>query len=207
MEGVALQYHYKEFYTIVNYTLMDRRIFLQIPVLTFASTMITKAQGLDPDKPKKGFKVSSGSDRSQEELNIMGGKFNCMIASNDTNGELLAYNTVRYEKGGPAFHFHHSQDEWFYVISGEFIAQIGEDKFSLKPGDSAFAPRKIPHAFAKVSEGEAQMLVLFQPAGSMEDFFKQMSKLGKNIPKDQETTLNELWRTHGMEIVGPPLSF
>jgi hypothetical protein len=27
------------------------------------------------------------------------------------------------------------------------------------------------------------MLVLFQPAGSMEDFFLQMSKLGKEIPK------------------------
>jgi quercetin dioxygenase-like cupin family protein len=186
---------------------MDRRIFLQVPVLALASTMIAKAQSRDPDKPKKGFKVNAGSDRSGEELNIMGGKFNCMISSNDTNGELLAYNTVRFEKGGPAFHFHHSQDEWFYVIKGEFIAQVGEDKFSLKAGDSAFAPRKIPHAFAKISEGEAQMLVLFQPAGSMEDFFKQMSKIGKDIPKDQETTLKELWRAHGMEIVGPPLKF
>jgi quercetin dioxygenase-like cupin family protein len=186
---------------------MDRRIFLQIPVLAFASTMIAKVRAADPDKPKKGFKVNAGSSHSQEELNIMGGRFNCMISSHDTNGELLAYDTVRSEKGGPAFHVHHSQDEWFYIISGEFIAQVGEDKFSLKAGDSAFAPRKIPHAFAKVSEGEAQMLVLFQPAGSMEDFFKQMSKMGKSIPKDQETTLKELWRTHGMEIVGPPLKF
>jgi hypothetical protein len=51
------------------------------------------------------------------------------------------------------------------------------------------------------------MLVLFQPAGSMEDFFKQMSKYGSNIPKDQEHKLQELWRTHGMKIVGPPLKF
>jgi len=52
-------------------------------------------------------------------------------------------------------------------------------RLSLHPGDSAFAPRKIPHAFAKTSDGEGQMLVLFQPAGSMEDFFKQMTKFGK----------------------------
>jgi len=186
---------------------MDRRVFLQIPALAFASTLISKAQGLDPDPPKKGFKVDAGTDRYQEELHIMGGKFSRMIASKDTNGELLAYDTVRHEKGGPAFHLHHSQDEWFYVLRGEFMVQVGDDKFSLKPGDSAFAPRKTPHAFAKVSEGEAQMLVLFQPAGLMEDFFKQMSKLGKSIPKDQETVLKELWRTHGMEIVGPPLKF
>jgi quercetin dioxygenase-like cupin family protein len=186
---------------------MDRRIFLQVPLLTFASTMLARANSPDPDKPGKGFMVNAGTSHSQEELNIMGGKFNCMIASKDTNGELLAYDTVRFEKGGPAFHLHHNQDEWFYIIKGEFNVQVGEEKFSLKPGDSAFAPRKVPHAFAKISEGEAQMLVLFQPAGSMEDFFMQMSMLGKSIPKDQETKLKELWRTHGMEIVGPPLKY
>jgi hypothetical protein len=89
--------------------------------------------------------------------------------------------------------------------SGEFIVQVGSDTLELDPGDSAFAPRKIPHACAKVSEGEGQMLVLFQPAGTMEDFFFQMSKLGKEIPKNQEATLKQLWADHGMEVVGPPL--
>ena len=79
--------------------------------------------------------------------------------------------------------------------------------FNLKAGDSAFAPRKTPHAFAKISEGDGQMLVLFQPAGSMEDFFKQMSKLGKNIQTGEEHLLKEMWEAHGMEIVGPPLKF
>jgi hypothetical protein len=49
------------------------------------------------------------------------------------------------------------------------------------------------------------MLVLFQPAGSMEHFFHEMSKLGPGIPQNQETTLKKLWADHGMEIVGPPL--
>jgi hypothetical protein len=78
---------------------------------------------------------------------------------------------------------------------------------NLKPGDTAFAPRKIPHAFEKISEGEGQMLILFQPSGSMEDFFKQMSQMGTSIPKDQEKTLKHLFETHGMEIVGPLLKF
>ena len=59
----------------------------------------------------------------------------------------------------------------------------------------------------ELAQGDAQMLVLFQPAGSMEDFFKQMSKLGKDIPKNQESTLKQLWADHGMEIMGPPLQF
>jgi len=51
------------------------------------------------------------------------------------------------------------------------------------------------------------MLVLFQPAGSMEDFFAQMSKLGKGIVQDMQHVMKDLFRTHGMEVIGPPLKF
>jgi mannose-6-phosphate isomerase-like protein (cupin superfamily) len=184
---------------------MNRRLFLQFPIV--ASALVAEANNATEDIPRKGFKVEAQKDRYQEELHIMGGQFDCKVSSKDTNGDLCIYDTLRQEKGGPAFHLHHEQDEWFYIIKGEFIVKVGEETFNLKAGDSAFAPRKIPHAFAKISDGEGQMMVLFQPAGTMEDFFAQMSKLGTGIPKNQEQTLKELWRTHGMEIVGPPLKF
>lgn len=182
---------------------MKRRVFLQVPLI--ASAFMAEANTRKGETPKKGFKVENGKDRFQEELNIMGGQFACKVSSKDTNGQLLIYDTKRYEKGGPAFHLHHEQDEWFYVMKGDFVVKVGDDTFNLKPGDTAFAPRKIPHAFAMVSEGEGQMMVLFQPAGSMEHFFSEMSKLGTGIPKEQETKLKELWAAHGMQIVGPPL--
>ena len=185
---------------------MHRRLFLQFPFV--ASALMTQAKtSISQQPPKKGFRIEGNKDRYQQELLIMGGQFDCKVSLKDSNGELLIYDTRREEKGGPALHLHHNQDEWFYVISGEFVIRVGEDTFNLKPGDSAFAPRKVPHAFAKISDGPAQMLVLFQPAGSMEDFFHQMAKLGKGVPKDQEKKLKELWHTHGMEIVGPPLKF
>jgi quercetin dioxygenase-like cupin family protein len=185
---------------------MNRRLFLQFPFM--APLLIAEAQDHSEEQSlDKGFKVEAGKDRFQEELLIMGGQFHCKVSAKDTNGAFCIYDTFRQEKGGPALHLHHEQDEWFYVMKGEFIVKSGEEVFNLKAGDSAFAPRKIPHAFAKINEGDAQVLILFQPAGSMEDFFMQMSKLGKEIPKDQEKTLKELWATHGMEIVGPPLKF
>ncbi len=137
----------------------------------------------------------------------MGGRFDLKVSARDTGGDLCLYDTIRQNKGGPALHRHHFQDEWFYVIRGEFIVQVGSDTFSLHPGDSAFAPRKIPHAFAMVSEGEGQMLVLFQPAGSMEDFFEKMAAFGPAIPKDQEALGKDFWARHGMELLGPPLKF
>jgi len=181
---------------------MKRRLFLQLPLV--ASALITNAQNQNADRTKKGINVEAGKDRYQEELLIMGGKFDCKVSGKDTNGDLCIYDTYRLEKGGPALHLHHIQDEWFYIIKGEFIAKIGEDLLHLKAGDSAFAPRKIPHAFAKISEGEGQMLILFQPAGSMEDYFKQVSKLGGSI-RDQAHGSSDLMKTRGMEVIGPPL--
>jgi len=108
-----------------------------------------------------------------------------LVSAKDTNGSLLIYDTRREEKGGPALHFHYKQDEWFYVMRGEFVFKVGEET---------------------ISEGEAQMLVLFQPAEMMEDFFVEMSKTGKGILKDEQV-MRKLWQTHGMEIVGPPLKF
>jgi hypothetical protein len=93
------------------------------------------------------------------------------------------------------------------VIKGDFIVQVGEERFTLTSGDSAFAPRTVPHAFAMTSEGDGHMLVLFQPAGSMEDFFLGMLKIGKDVPKNADETLKNLFATHGMQIVGPPLKF
>jgi len=34
-----------------------------------------------------------------------------------------------------------------------------------------------------------------------------MNKLGSNIQKDQEHILKELYETHGMQVLGPPLKF
>ena len=187
---------------------MKRRNFLKLSIATTGlSAMARGAEDLASNQPRTraGFRVEAQKDRHQEELLIMGGRFSLKVSSRDTGGDLCIYDTIRSSKGGPALHRHHFQDEWFYVIRGEFIVKVGDETFSLHPGDSAFAPRKIPHAFAMTGDGEGQLLVLFQPAGTMEDFFFQMSKLGKDIPKNQETTLKWLWEQHGMEIVGPPL--
>jgi len=188
---------------------MKRRNFLGLSIATTAFAVMGRAAEIKApaERTGKGFRVGANKDRYDEELSIMGGRFSLKVSSRDTDGDLCIYDTLREQKGGPALHRHHFQDEWFYVIRGEFLVRVGDDFVSLKPGDSAFAPRKIPHTFAMTSDGAGQMLVLFQPAGSMEDFFKEMSKMGNQIPKNQETVLKRLWADHGMEIVGPPLKF
>ena len=161
--------------------------------------------GISASDREGGFRVGANEDRHGEELLIMGGQFDLKVSAKDTGGDLCIYDTRRSSKGGPALHLHHAQDEWFYVVRGEFIAKVGDDVLRLGPGDSAFAPRKIPHTFSMVGEGEGQMLVLFQPAGSMEDFFRDMAKIGRAIPKNMESELKKLFEAHEMKVIGPPL--
>ena len=49
----------------------------------------------------------------------------------DSAGVLVLENTFR-APGGPARHLHHDQDEWFYVVEGEFAMEIGASGFTLR---------------------------------------------------------------------------
>jgi mannose-6-phosphate isomerase-like protein (cupin superfamily) len=189
---------------------MNRRHFLKASLaampLALRSAAAETAPG-DVDRLGSGFRVGANEDRYREELLIMGGRFDLKVSAKDTGGDFCLYDTTRQSKGGPALHRHHSQDEWFYIVRGDFIAQVGSVTLRLHPGDSAFAPRRIPHAFSKVGEDEGQMLIMFQPAGSMEDFFQQMARFGPSIPKDEEALMRDVCKHHGMEVVGPPLRY
>lgn len=188
---------------------MKRRAFLTFPLAAVAMTSIgrsAQSHTTIPDRANRGFRVASRRDRVNGPLSIMGGRFDLKVSGRDTGGELCIYDTVRSTKGGPPLHLHHAQDEWFYVIRGEFLAKVGDEVIELRPGDSAFAPRKIPHTFAMTSEGEGQMLVLFQPAGRMEVFFGEMSKIGKAVSASRGVP-KSLWKACGMELLGPPIKY
>ncbi len=66
------------------------------------------------------------------------------VVTPDKEGILILENTF-HAKGGPARHLHFDQDEWFYALEGDFVVEVGQERFLLKPGDSLFAPRRIPH--------------------------------------------------------------
>jgi quercetin dioxygenase-like cupin family protein len=188
---------------------MKRRDFLKFPLAAAALTAM--ARGADAlaknlARPGRGFRVGSQQDRREAALAIMGGRFDLKVSGQDTGGELCIFDTLRSTKGGPPLHRHQAQDEWFYVLRGEFMVQVGDDTIKLAPGDSAFAPRGIPHTFAMTGEGLGQMLVLFQPAGRMEEFFQQMGALGQGVSAGQQLP-KSVWEEHGMELLGPPLKY
>jgi quercetin dioxygenase-like cupin family protein len=124
------------------------------------------------------------------------------VSTNDTAGALFVFEHADMGKGGPPRHFHYEQDEWFYVTKGEFAFEVGEERFTLHPGDSLFAPRMVPHVWAYIGDEPGTLLLAVQPAGSLEAFFVE------NVATERPPTLEEAERSfaaYGMEVVGPPL--
>jgi hypothetical protein len=74
-----------------------------------------------------------------------------------------------------------------------------------KAGDSVFGPRQVPHAFAKMNDGNARILMAFHPAGKMEALFKAISQgVFKNMTEEEK---DQYRQAHGFKMVGPALTY
>ena len=144
--------------------------------------------------------VGAGSDRDGETRGLGVSVLDFKVSGSETGGGLFVVENVFRERGGPARHLHHEQDEWFYAVEGEFAFEIGSERFTLGPGDSVVGPRRVPHVWAHVGPGAGRIIVAFAPAGMMEAFFREVTRANAMPPQDPA-----LWRQHGMELLGPPL--
>jgi quercetin dioxygenase-like cupin family protein len=145
------------------------------------------------------FHVAAGEDRFGEKRGLGISLIDLKVVPQNSSGVLFLEN-IFHAQGGPARHLHYDQDEWFYALEGEFIIEVGAESYRLKPGDSLLAPRQVPHAWAFVGDTMGRILIAFLPAGKMEAFFREVTKANAMPPQDPE-----VWREHGMELVGPPL--
>ncbi len=143
--------------------------------------------------------VAAGADREGESRGLGISTIAFKVKLPNQSDPFILENTF-FAKGGPARHLHYEQDEWFYILEGEFQFEVGADHFRLQPGDSLLAPRQVPHVWAFVGEGRGRILVAFFPAGKMEAFFREVTKANAMPPQDPA-----LWRAHGIELLGPPL--
>jgi quercetin dioxygenase-like cupin family protein len=155
-----------------------------------------------------GIRVGAGADRFGDVRRLPGGDLVYVkVATQDTNGAFyMTEQPIDRRGSGPPKHYHEAQDEWFYCLAGEYVFEIGDERFRLAAGESALAPRRVPHAFVYDAPGTGRLLVGFTPAGRMEQFFRDVEKRGQyfgaGTPEDKETARRE----YGIVNVGPPLS-
>jgi quercetin dioxygenase-like cupin family protein len=190
----------------INDKKLKRRNFLfgllaSLPLIFIGKTI----KGQNNMRTSKGFKVNAGDARFGTHYKMKGVTLNTLdikISGKDTDNDVAVFEqTGLTPNGGPPLHIHLYQDEWFYVIDGDYLFQVGEDKYKLKAGDTIFLPRNVQHAFVQLAE-KGKMIVSYLPAGKMEAFFKVTDQW--TIPPSK-AEIDKVFEDHDMKVVGPPL--
>jgi quercetin dioxygenase-like cupin family protein len=105
------------------------------------------------------------------------------------------------------YHVHRNEDESFYVVEGEMIFYVGEERVKAGPGAWLYGPREIPHGFGVEGTAPARILLLNTPAG-FEGFPVEVGEPAKELalppaePPDMER-LMAIATKYDIEILGP----
>jgi mannose-6-phosphate isomerase-like protein (cupin superfamily) len=151
------------------------------------------------------YNLAPGKSRGGEPM-LLRNKYSMSIkiSGSDTEGRIAIFEGFVSPGAGPILHLHRHQNEWWYVLEGEFLFQVGDQKFRAQPGGSVFGPRGVPHAFRCVDKVPGKMLLAFDPAGQIEEFFAEIAKPGIDAGAGRHDE-KDILRRYGMEFIGPPL--
>ena len=184
---------------------MKRRYFILTTLAILPLTTFAKFTSRIMTRTNKGFKVNSGEARYGIHYRMKGVTLNVLdikISSKDTDGDLAVFEQSGFTpQGGPPLHIHLYQDEFFYIVEGEYLFQVANEKYHMKSGDTIFLPRNVQHAFIQITE-KGKVIVSYIPAGKMEDFFKT-TDAWSSPPTLKE--IEKVFEDHDMKVVGPPL--
>ena len=153
-----------------------------------------------------GFRVASGEACFDEEVKLNGEPIDCKVSGRDTGGAMCVFEFTG-SSSGPRRR-HQDQDEWIYVVNGELIFVVGERQFRAGAGESVFVPRQTVCAWASANGRRARIVDVYQPAGRMEEFFREVGKYSGGPAIHEVLSFDEfrgLFREHGMDVVGPGL--
>lgn len=107
--------------------------------------------------------------------------------------------------GGPPFHVHHTFDETFFVLEGEFRFFTREATIDASAGDVLFVPGEVAHGFRCMVAGDrgvGRTAIVVTP-GRFMGFFEAMERLAKSGTLTPEA-LRELGEHWGVVFLEPP---
>jgi quercetin dioxygenase-like cupin family protein len=81
-----------------------------------------------------------------------------MMVDSDLGADLSTMFMVQYEQGGFAGAHDHPLEEAYLILEGTVEASFDDEKYTLGPGDVAWAGVGCVHAFSNVGEGIVRWL-------------------------------------------------
>ena len=114
----------------------------------------------------------------------------------------------------PPLHIHHTEDELFQVLEGDFRFVVGKEEHRAGAGDMLLAPKGVPHTYRVESAAGGHWLVT-TTHGDFERFVGEVSRpattpelpapSGPPTSEDADQLAAAALR-HNIELVGHPLA-
>jgi len=136
-----------------------------------------------------------------EYVNVIGNPIRIVVRSRDTGGAFAVIESTDASQQGPPPHIHHSEEETFHVLEGEYEFTVGGQTHRVGKGATLVGPRDVAHAYKCVSEQGGRLLVFISPGG-FERFFEEVDAMGP--PEKQAIPrVIELGLKYGLEFLPP----
>ena len=138
------------------------------------------------------------SDRKSFQLGGIDARV--LVAGADTGGSFAIVEAPIAPKAlaGP-LHTHHKEDALWYVMEGEFGAQIGDMEIHEGAGSLIFAPRDIPHTYWNPGTTPAKYLEMAWPAG-LERFLEELGQVVIGGGEEVLSRVASLAAEYGVEM-------
>jgi mannose-6-phosphate isomerase-like protein (cupin superfamily) len=140
-----------------------------------------------------------------ESLTVVGDVVTFKLTAADTAERFVLGEGLVAPGGGPPPHLHEREDELFYVLDGRMEFCCDTARRTLDPGDAAWAPRNVVHAFKNVGETPLRMLIIAIPT-NFEHFYRECGepfRAGADLPKPTPQSIQKLLATapkYGLQI-------
>jgi quercetin dioxygenase-like cupin family protein len=82
----------------------------------------------------------------------------------ETNGKYALWEAIVPPGGGPPPHVHSREEVGFYILEGEIVFTMGDQRVVASAGTFANMPVGTPHAFKNESGKAAKTLISVAPA-------------------------------------------
>jgi mannose-6-phosphate isomerase-like protein (cupin superfamily) len=153
-------------------------------------------------------KIGVQEDRA---LWVLGELVTYRLAAEQSGGASSVFEVLVHPQGGPPPHIQHREDEWAYVLEGEFELLYKDRTISGGPGTLVYVPKGTLHTYKNTGEEPGRLLVGQTPAGLLQGFFDEVGEtaVDRNTPPamDGPPDVGRIVATaarYGMEIPPPP---
>ncbi len=138
-----------------------------------------------------------------ERLYLLGEPRTLKMTPADTGGRYLLFESSHAPGTAVPPHFHHEEDEAFYVLAGRFDFLLGETRVTATSGACTIAPRGTVHAFTALGPDEGRLLITVTPGLQHEAFMRELDELTQRLGRQpDQAQVVELALKHGWGL-GP----